>query len=73
MEEKPYPLLYIDERVAEEQIARVAALRRSRDNVLVERTLHALKDAARGTDNLMPPIIEASRAYATVGEMCDAL
>ena len=31
------------------------------------------KDAARGTDNLMPPILEASRAYATVGEMCDAL
>ena len=37
------------------------------------RALAALKDAARGTDNLMPPIIEASRAYATVGEMCDAL
>jgi methylmalonyl-CoA mutase N-terminal domain/subunit len=73
MEEKPYPLLYIDERVAEEQTARVAALRASRDNAAVERTLADLKDAARGTDNLMPPIIEASRAYATVGEMCDAL
>jgi methylmalonyl-CoA mutase N-terminal domain/subunit len=33
----------------------------------------ALRDAARGTDNLMEPILEASRAYATVGEMCDAL
>jgi methylmalonyl-CoA mutase N-terminal domain/subunit len=73
MDEKPYPLLYIDERVAEEQTARVAALRASRDNPRVERALAALKDAARGTDNLMPPIIEASRAYATVGEMCDAL
>jgi methylmalonyl-CoA mutase N-terminal domain/subunit len=73
MDEKPYPLLYIDERVAEEQTARVAALRASRDNARVARALAALKDAARGTDNLMPPIIEASRAYATVGEMCDAL
>jgi methylmalonyl-CoA mutase N-terminal domain/subunit len=73
MEEKPYPLLYIDERVAEEQTARVASLRASRDNDRVQRSLAALKDAARGTDNLMPPIIEASRAYATVGELCDAL
>ncbi len=73
MDEKPYPLLYIDERVAEEQTARVAALRASRDGSRVARALAALQDAARGKDNLMPPILEASRAYATVGEMCDAL
>ena len=39
----------------------------------MQRTLDALRDAARGTANLMPPILDAVRAYATVGEMCDAL
>jgi methylmalonyl-CoA mutase N-terminal domain/subunit len=73
MEEKPVPILYIDEAVAEEQIARVTALRAKRDHAQVARALGGLKDAARGTDNLMHPILEAARAYATVGEMCDAL
>jgi methylmalonyl-CoA mutase N-terminal domain/subunit len=73
MDEKPLPILYIDEQVAQEQVARVVALRASRDPVRVERALADLKDAARGSDNLMPPILAASRAYATVGEMCDAL
>ncbi len=73
MDETPHPILYIDEAVAEEQVARVRALRASRDQARVKRALEDLKAAARGTDNLMPPILEASRAYATVGEMCDAL
>jgi methylmalonyl-CoA mutase N-terminal domain/subunit len=73
MDEKPLPILYIDEQVAQEQVARVVALRAGRDRARVERALAGLKDAARGSDNLMPPILEASRAYATVGEMCDAL
>jgi methylmalonyl-CoA mutase N-terminal domain/subunit len=72
-EEKPLPILYIDEAVAEEQVARVKQLRERRDAAAVARALDGLKDAARGTDNLMPPLLEASRAYATVGEMCDAL
>jgi methylmalonyl-CoA mutase N-terminal domain/subunit len=73
MEEKPLPILYIDETVAEEQTARVEALRASRDDARVKRTLADLKDAARGRDNVMDPILEAARAYATLGEMCDAL
>jgi methylmalonyl-CoA mutase N-terminal domain/subunit len=73
MEEKAHPILYIDETVAEQQVARVVALRARRDAGAVVRALADLKDAARGTDNLMPPILEASRAYATLGEMCDAL
>jgi methylmalonyl-CoA mutase N-terminal domain/subunit len=73
MEEKPVPILYIDETVEREHTARVAALRERRDNTRVTRSLGDLKDAARGKDNLMPPILEASRAYATLGEMCDAL
>jgi methylmalonyl-CoA mutase N-terminal domain/subunit len=73
MDERPHPILYIDEAVAEEQVARVRSLRGSRDQARVAGALEELKSAARGTDNLMPPILEASRAYATVGEMCDAL
>jgi methylmalonyl-CoA mutase N-terminal domain/subunit len=73
MDEKPVPILYIDEAVEKEHTARVKALRERRDDAGVRRTLDDLKDAARGADNLMPPIIEASRAYATLGEMCDAL
>jgi methylmalonyl-CoA mutase N-terminal domain/subunit len=73
MEEKPVPILYIDETVAREQTAQVAELRRTRDGARVATALANLKDAARGTDNLMPPILEATRAYATLGEMCDAL
>jgi methylmalonyl-CoA mutase N-terminal domain/subunit len=51
----------------------VQELRARRDQERVGRALEGLKEAASATDNLMPPILEASRAYATVGEMCDAL
>jgi methylmalonyl-CoA mutase N-terminal domain/subunit len=73
MDEPPFPILYIDEKVAEEQTARVEALKATRDNDRVQKALEGLKDAARGKDNVMVPILEASRAYATLGEMCDAL
>jgi methylmalonyl-CoA mutase N-terminal domain/subunit len=73
MDEKPVPILYIHETVEKEHVARVAALRERRDESAARRALDNLKDAAEGRDNLMPPIIEASRAYATLGEMCDAL
>jgi methylmalonyl-CoA mutase N-terminal domain/subunit len=73
MEDKPVPILYIDDAVEKEHAAQVSALRRRRDAPAARKGLEDLKDAARGRDNLMPPIIEASRAYATLGEMCDAL
>ena len=73
MEERPIPILYIDETVAEQQVAGVARLKAGRDAGQVAVALEDLKAAARGTDNLMVPILEASRAYATLGEMCDAL
>jgi methylmalonyl-CoA mutase N-terminal domain/subunit len=72
-EEQPLPILYIDESVAAEQTARVAALQARRDAPRVQRALDDLRDAARGRDNLMYPILDAARAYATLGEMCDAL
>ena len=65
--------LYLDERTAEAQCARLATLRDTRDSAVVDRTLDGLREAARGTDNLMAPLLESVRAYATVGEMCDAL
>jgi methylmalonyl-CoA mutase N-terminal domain/subunit len=74
MEEPERPeILRLDPRLAEEQIARVRALRARRDASAVERSLAGLKRAAEGTDNLMPPILEAVRAYATIGEICDTL
>ncbi|HEY2942649.1 MAG TPA: methylmalonyl-CoA mutase family protein, partial [Vicinamibacteria bacterium] len=73
MDEKPFPILYIDEKAAGEQIGRLEALRSARDNVRVRAALGRLQDVARGTGNIMEPILEAARAYATLGEMCDAL
>ncbi len=66
-------VLYIDEKAAERQIDGLERVKAMRDAGRVERTLDSLRGAARGTDNLMPPILEAVRAYATVGEMCDVL
>ena len=73
MDEKPFPILYIDEQAAEEQIGRLQTLRSSRDNARVRAALGGLQGVARGTGNVMEPILEAARAYATLGEMCDAL
>ena len=72
-EEPPFPTLYIDETTAEKQLARLGDLKRTRDTDAVRRSLDALKDAARGTGNTMYSLLDCARAYATVGEMCDAL
>jgi methylmalonyl-CoA mutase N-terminal domain/subunit len=69
----PIQTLYIDEAAADTQLQQVQRLRASRDAALVSSTLDRLKSAARGTENLMPRILDAVRAYATLGEMCDAL
>ena len=58
------------ERVQKEKLSRV---KRERDGNRVNEVLSALKNAARGTDNLVPPILDAVRAYATVGEISDTL
>jgi methylmalonyl-CoA mutase, N-terminal domain len=67
-------ILRIDPALEEKQIGRVRALRARRDSAAAEAALTALKQAAaRDGVNLMPLIIDASRAYVTMGEMCDAL
>ncbi|HPE37807.1 MAG TPA: methylmalonyl-CoA mutase family protein, partial [Spirochaetales bacterium] len=48
-------------------------LKAKRDNARVASSLEAVKLAATGGDNLMPPILDAVRAYATLGEICDVL
>jgi methylmalonyl-CoA mutase N-terminal domain/subunit len=72
-DEDPIEILYIDDTAAERQLARLADLKKTRDTDAVNRTLDRLRDTARGAGNTMPAILDCVRAYATVGEMCDAL
>ena len=73
-DEQPVEILRIDPALEQKQVARVQALRARRDSGAVEGALARLKDDAAHDDrNLMEPILDASRAYVTMGEMCDAL
>ena len=72
-DEPRMPILYIDDATAVTQLARLEQLRATRDDDRVRRSLDALAETARGRGNTMYPLIECARAYATVGEMCDAL
>jgi methylmalonyl-CoA mutase N-terminal domain/subunit len=72
--EREIEILKIDAALEQKQIDRVQALRARRDSATVESALARLKqDAAEADTNLMPAIVDASRAYVTMGEMCDAL
>jgi len=84
IEEEPPNILYIDESVARQQSAKLKTLRSRRSNNEVGRRLDALKKAASqepkaesngnvSSVNTMPYIVDAVRAYATVGEICEAL
>jgi len=74
VDEEPLEILKIDPALEEKQIARVEALRARRDSAAVESALAGLKeDAAHEGRNLMPQIVDASKEYVTMGEMCDAL
>lgn len=72
-EERPTGLLRVDPSVREAQSEALRELRSKRDSQEVERSLAALRRAAEGTDQLMPPIIDAVKAYATLGEICNVL
>jgi len=75
LEDEPeVEILKIDPALEGQQIERVQALRGRRDSAAVESALGRLKQAAgRDDDNLMPPLVDAAKAYVTLGEMCDAL
>jgi methylmalonyl-CoA mutase N-terminal domain/subunit len=70
---EPVSTLSIDEDVEREQRAALERLRQTRDAARVASALAALQAAAAGSGNTLPSVLEAVRAYATVGEMCDAL
>ncbi len=72
-QEKPIEVLQIDETVALRQAARLRKLRADRSAAEVERRLNALRKSAEGDDNLMPFLYDAVKAYATLGEICEAL
>ena len=71
--EKPIPLLHMDESLERKQVERLRAVRAKRDPAKWQAALKKVEDAARGTGNLMPPIVEAVEANATVGEISDAM
>jgi len=66
-------LLRMDPEIGRRQAAKLAALRKRRDNVRVQQTLTALEQCATGKENLLPYIIDAVEAYATLGEISDAM
>jgi len=72
-DDQPIDLLQIDRSAEEHQERKLAHLRSTRSNDEVRRTLAALCRAAEGDENTMPYIIDAVRAYATLGEICDSL
>ncbi len=69
----PVDILKIDPDVERKQIARLHEVKQTRDNREVERSLEELHRAAEGQENLMSPIIECVRGYATIQEICDVL
>jgi methylmalonyl-CoA mutase N-terminal domain/subunit len=72
-EEKPANLLRVDPAVRISQIEKLKKLRTERDQEKVKQSLARLREVAEGKENLMPPIMEAVKAYATLGEICDTL
>ncbi len=72
-EEKSIPLQHIDESLERKQVERLKAVRAKRDQAKWQSALKAVEDTARGTGNLMPVIVEAVEAHATVGEISDAM
>jgi methylmalonyl-CoA mutase N-terminal domain/subunit len=75
IQEEKYPieLLRVDPKVEREQVTNLQRLRKTRDNKKTEETLDKLERSAEKDENLMPKIIEAVKAYATLGEICNML
>ena len=72
-EKYPIKVLRVDPKVEEEQVARLQKLKRERNNRKVKQVLEKLHYATEKDENLMPTIIDAVKAYATIGEICDML
>ncbi|MDQ0337698.1 methylmalonyl-CoA mutase N-terminal domain/subunit [Caldalkalibacillus uzonensis] len=74
IDDEPQPeILRVDPKLGEKQKEKLNRLRANRNAAKVEQTLTRLREGARGTENLMPLILDAVRAYATIGEICNVL
>ena len=72
-QEQPIRVQPVDPEVGRQQAARLKKLRDERDNRRVKEVMSSVKEKAQGDANLMPALIEAVEAYATIGEICDTL
>jgi methylmalonyl-CoA mutase N-terminal domain/subunit len=72
-EDPPVTVMKVDPAVEERQVASLKAFRAQRNGTAVKQSLEAVRAAAKGKDNLMPPILAAVKAEATLGEISDAL
>ena len=72
-EKVPIEILKIDPKIEESLVERLKAIKRQRDNAKVKEVLEELRRAAERNENLMPTILRAVKAYATVGEICNVL
>jgi methylmalonyl-CoA mutase N-terminal domain/subunit len=72
-EQVEIPILKIDPQVEQSQCQKLNELRKNRNNIKTKKSLDDLRDACRGKENLMVPILEAVRAYATLGEIAGVL
>ncbi len=72
-EEQEFDYLRVDPRTEQAQVNRLKEIRRNRDQGVVDQILEALETAAKGSDNLMPILLDAVKAYATLGEICSVL
>ena len=71
--EQPQAIFSVDRRLVEHQLKRLQHHRKERDQDAVDASLAALREACNGPGNLMPPVLDAVRAYATLGEICGAM
>jgi methylmalonyl-CoA mutase N-terminal domain/subunit len=73
-DEEPEPVIFrVNTELARSQVERLRRLRGERDGAASASALARLNETARGEDNLMPAILDAVRAYATLGEICGEL
>jgi methylmalonyl-CoA mutase N-terminal domain/subunit len=72
-EDPQMDLFEVSDEVAQRQREKVQQVRDNRDEAAVQKTLERIDQAARGDENMMPPILDAVRAYATIGEICETM
>lgn len=72
-DDEPIPILKVDDKVERDQVAKTQALRARRDATAAENSLNALREAAQGTENMLPRILACVESNVTVGEISHAL